>query len=263
MGYTEDGRVKDHKGNWFDSKIEMCKAYGIDYNLFAQRMRRGWSIRQSLETPVDDGYNIMDHEGNLFCSEEEMADAWGINYDAYKNRLKRGWTKEEALTIPKFQSRNREKLVEMLKELDIDDLEEAIRLFRVAYGRDIKKHKHRRRVHKPGPIRSCRDHQGNAFDSRRSMCDYWQMPYTVFNDRIYDKWPLEYALTYPIGGYCIFYDHCGHEFRSIAKMCKFWGIPKSEFCDRMNDGWGLQRSLTEMIPTPEIRQKNKYNKKRK
>lgn len=254
--------VKDHKGNWYPNKIKMCKAYGIDYMLFSERMKRGWSIRQCLETPIEHGCCVIDHEGNQFHSEEEMADAWGINYSAYTYRRKRGWTLEEALTIPKFQAKNKERLVSAIQDLDVDDLEEAIRLFRQTYHRDIKKHNRRRRVHKSGPVTSCHDHCGNAFSSRKDMCEYWHISFTVFNNRTHDMWPLEYALTYPKGQYCAFYDHCGNEFRSIAKMCKFWNVPQSEFCDRMNDGWGLERSLCEKTPTPNIRQQNR-NRQRK
>lgn len=36
-------RVKDHLGNDFDSKEDMCKVYNIDYDTYNSKIGHGWT----------------------------------------------------------------------------------------------------------------------------------------------------------------------------------------------------------------------------
>lgn len=85
--------VKDHKGNEFNNKIDMCDSYGIDFHLYQRRLERKWSVQRALETPKADWCIIYDHLRNKFSSEQEMADAWGLMYSCFSQRLTRGWNK--------------------------------------------------------------------------------------------------------------------------------------------------------------------------
>jgi hypothetical protein len=64
--------IKDHRGDCFKSTFEMCQAWGIDYYLFAERRKRGWSLQQALLTPTSEGSTVFDHEGHVFANEQAM-----------------------------------------------------------------------------------------------------------------------------------------------------------------------------------------------
>lgn len=48
----QEGSVKDHLGNGFNSEREMGEYYGIPYGTFTARKRKGWSIEKILTTPA-------------------------------------------------------------------------------------------------------------------------------------------------------------------------------------------------------------------
>ena len=98
--YTIDKVCMDHKGNKFNSAIEMCKHYNIDYAVFKRRMRLGWSLQRALEQPVQKRCSVQDHKGNWFESIDKMCEYYGINRTTYVMRRKAGLSIEEALTIP-------------------------------------------------------------------------------------------------------------------------------------------------------------------
>ena len=57
--------IVDHKGNVWKSKIEMCKYYNINWTTYDNRMQKGWSMKDALETPVKCKNIITDHKGNV------------------------------------------------------------------------------------------------------------------------------------------------------------------------------------------------------
>lgn len=44
--------VKDHLGNEYRNRYEMCKAYGIRYEAYARRISAGWTLERALTTPM-------------------------------------------------------------------------------------------------------------------------------------------------------------------------------------------------------------------
>ena len=45
-------KIEDHLGNKFKSKRSLCRHWKINYYVFIARERRGWSMKDILETPV-------------------------------------------------------------------------------------------------------------------------------------------------------------------------------------------------------------------
>lgn len=43
---------EDHKGIRYTSKAAMLAAYGISYQTFSKRLRKGMPLEEALETPV-------------------------------------------------------------------------------------------------------------------------------------------------------------------------------------------------------------------
>lgn len=43
---------EDHLGNKYNSIVDMCRAWGILYSNYYSRLQRGWSLKETLETPL-------------------------------------------------------------------------------------------------------------------------------------------------------------------------------------------------------------------
>lgn len=89
-----------YKGKWYESKRELCVAYGMNIHTVSNRMKR-WhcSFEIALETPLY-GRVLVDHLGNRYDTMSNMAKAWHINLGTLCGRLISGWDIKSALTIP-------------------------------------------------------------------------------------------------------------------------------------------------------------------
>ena len=241
--------VKDHRGDTFASELEMCNAWGIEYRLFKERRRHGWSLRQSLSTPYWEGTTVFDHLGNKFSSEDDMCDAYGISHGTYTARLKRGWNREEALTVEPYKPDEMQTLLKEVERYDPEDVMRALNDYKKR-GMLRKRKKFQSEISR-GPIRPpVKDHKGHTFKNQNEMCKFWGIEYKVFHNRDMNYWPICYALTYPKGGPYVFVDHNGNEFKSLAKMCNYYDIDRKVFRDRMNSGWSLKDALTMASESP-------------
>ena len=91
----------DHKGKEYTSILEMCKAYGVSYHKFNERLKKGYTLESALT-----GKNIIknrskevkDFNGKKFESESAMCRHWHVNISTYKKRLKLGYSLKGALT---------------------------------------------------------------------------------------------------------------------------------------------------------------------
>lgn len=90
----------DHKGNKFPSKAAMYRHYGISKYLLGDRLARGWSLQDALETTeaIDPHKPCVDHLGQEFPSVTEMLKHWNVGEVTYRERIRRGNTLEQALS---------------------------------------------------------------------------------------------------------------------------------------------------------------------
>lgn len=93
---------KDHLGNIYKTKTEMCRAWGITHiSTLDRRLAKGLSLEEALTYDSKNNYNIAkpctDHLGNVFDSENSMCKKWGVSRTAYRNALAEGYSSGEAL----------------------------------------------------------------------------------------------------------------------------------------------------------------------
>lgn len=97
-------RFKDHKGKWYSSIAEMCKAYNVSIRTFLRRTKMGEPLKFILEKIKDIGelnaIKIKDHLGKEFKSKRAMCKHWGVSESTFASRIKSGMSIEEALTKP-------------------------------------------------------------------------------------------------------------------------------------------------------------------
>lgn len=208
VGNTPDA-IYDHLGNKFPSQAAMCAYYKIPYEIFAARRYRGDSMEKALTQPVRSRTKkVVDHLGNKYNSIDEMCKAYNTTYKRYYEKLRRGYTMEQAL------STTRKKRTEAVKGKACKDHlgNEYISIAAMckAYNIDPKRY---HSLIKAGhtmeellthqPIRTydsgeCTDHLGNVFKNKKVMAEHYNIPYKTLLHRLYEKWPLESALTFPL-----------------------------------------------------------------
>ena len=91
----------DHKGNVYESAVEMCNAYGIDTGMFYNRINRDWSLEDALTSKkrkTVNGKICIDHLGNEYKSIKEMCKHHNMDARVFHNRINQGWSIGDALT---------------------------------------------------------------------------------------------------------------------------------------------------------------------
>lgn len=90
--------VKDHLGNEYATKTEMCKQYNIALGVFNYRVAKGGSLEDCLTGEAYEGRIRKDHLGRVYSSQTEMCDAYDIPRSRFKERINYGWSIKDALT---------------------------------------------------------------------------------------------------------------------------------------------------------------------
>lgn len=97
--------ITDHLGQHFSSIREMCNYWNIKPGTYANRIRRGFSIKDALMTPVNKkqfNHRISKNKTirNSYETINDMCISYNIKPATVYHRLSKGWTLEDALTIP-------------------------------------------------------------------------------------------------------------------------------------------------------------------
>lgn len=193
----------DHTGKTFDSIKLMCKEYGLDDSTYNNRIKDGWSKEKALTTPVFvPNTDCEDHLGNVFETETDMCRNYNISEGTYRARIRRGWSKEKALTHKvesvkiecedhlgnKYKSR-----LEMCKAWGHKDTRTFdARIDKYGWTLEEALTGNRDFTNKPKKVK---DHLGNSFLTKKSMCENWGVSVSSFDNRIASGWSLRKALT--------------------------------------------------------------------
>lgn len=239
----------------------MCDYWNIDYLVYMDRMRAGWSKEKALITPARK-FNpkfeenthaskyqpCKDHLGNTYISMREMCKHYGIKVNTYRVRLKYGMSVKDALTSKD----------NIRKEKYIDHTGNAFpskKAMCEAWNITLAQYNGRRKMgwplekilttpcHKHN-AKMCFDYKGQAFDSIREMCEAYGITCGKFNFRIKNGWSIEDALTKPCQREQKCTDHEGTVFSSITEMCNHWYISPVKYRSRINKGWSIEEALT-------------------
>lgn len=209
-GVYNTGRVqKDHLGNVFIGLKTMCEHYGITTSAYYQRLRAGWTLEETLTTPIGDhtkkGISCKDHLGNEFSSIGDMLDHYGITRTVYGYRKKLGWTLEKILTTPfKVQDEIKDHLGNEYET--VHDMaskypcktSETYRS-RIKTGMSVEKALMtpvaRRDYQKS---RECFDYLGDRYETLKAMCDHYEIEPNTYKARRRRGMSVEEALTTPV-----------------------------------------------------------------
>lgn len=99
-------------------------------------------------------------------------------------------------------------------------------------------------AYRPRGMKPCRDHTGREFPSLSAMAAAWGLSPVVLRQRLFQKWPLEKALTGLPGCRRVCCDHTGRKFPTVAAMARAWGLSPDCLRERLFRKWPLERALT-------------------
>ena len=186
--------VVDHKGNTYNSVLEMYNAYNLKQVTFYHRKKLGWSLEECL---LGREFYVEDHEGNRFSTMKEMCKYYGVTFATYSYRIKKGFSVEEALL-------GRESYVEDHVGNRFANIKEMCEHWGISYDA----YNHRIKVgwsqydaltvgvERKNPIK--KDHLGNEYPTFKAMCDAYKLPQSVVYRRLATfGFSLEAALTTP------------------------------------------------------------------
>ena len=256
--------VKDHLGNEYETKKELCKAYNISVYTVRNRLNNGFTLEDALTMPVKRGggtreiyVECYDHLGNHFNTITAMCRYWNVNPVLYQNRMRIGWSVEDALTKPEK---------EMKKECTdhLGNRFESISAMCNHYGTTKSRYS---RLLKQGESleyaltskgfkfkhQKCTDHEGNEFVSFAAMCKYWNIPETTYKHREEKGMTVKEILTTPIKKRTLeWIDMFGNKFSTQQEMCNYWNVKMNHYIGRLKLGWSQVEALTT------VTMKNKY-----
>ena len=249
-----DFSCKDHLGKEYETTQEMCKAYNIPKTTFEQRIKKGWPLEKALTGEKHMERICKDHLGNTYKSVPEMCKVYGINRQTYEVRVKSGLSVEEALTKDLRTFKCKDHLGNEYKS--IDEMCKVYGIPRATYdkhikkGWTIKKTLMQKKLNYPnkGCKCQCKDHLGNKYDTKKEMCDAYNISSSLYNSRIRHGWTIKDALTRKQRD-CTCKDHLGNEYSSIEEMCKAYGIDTSVYYFRIRKGLTLKEALTNKTRT--------------
>lgn len=243
-------KVRDHTGKSFVSKGDMCKHWGISLTLFYDRINSGMSLKDALETPINNSsipqIKCQDHKGKWYNSKQEMCAAYNINITTFLSRINSGMTLKEALETPVISVNNRIKEVKDHLGITYPTKKAMCSKYNVpieTYDSRIKKGWTVKEALLGKDKEIIKDHKGKVYKTKLDMCKAYNIEYTLFSSRIRLGWTLEKALTTPITVNVI-KDHTGRIFNTIDDMVETWGITKSAYYQRLAKGWSLKKTLT-------------------
>lgn len=174
--------IKDHLGNTYASRVEMCSFYCITIKAYERRLERGWSLKDALTKPLALNHQSVlthiDHLGNIYSSTKEMCDTYKIKPKTYRKRICSGWSIERALTEPlQFAQQKKKKD----KSTQTSQSPHKIQKTRKSPNKFI-----------------CYDHLGIEYPTLTKMCAKYNIPRQTFKNRT-EKWgwSIEQALTTP------------------------------------------------------------------
>lgn len=95
---------KDHLGHEYEGLQALCDAWGLTIKSYQNRIRAGYSLKDTLEGKVVN-HEVIDHNGIKHDSELAMCRYYNIDSNTYRQRVnRRNWSMQKALETPVKQS---------------------------------------------------------------------------------------------------------------------------------------------------------------
>lgn len=246
----------DHNGKQFESIKEMCDYHGVNVSTYDGRLRSGYSLEVCLSNkPLPSGNNksIADHNGKQFESIKEMCNYHGVSVSTYDGRLRLGYSLDVCLSnkpLPSGKNKpitdHNGKQFESVKAMcKYHNIKTSTYYERKNRGISLEESLKNATVNLS--CTPCTDNEGKRFESKRAMCDYYDVNYYTYKSKIKDGYASEEFLTKkprPKFESTPCTDHEGNQFESKRAMCDYHGVPYNIYHSRLKSGYSLEECLS-------------------
>lgn len=97
-----------YEGITYRSRLALSRKFDIPYDLLKTRLKRGWSLKKAIQTPVrKNNKNTITVDGVTYDSIVSACKKYGIREGKVRVRLSQKWTVDEAFGLVKRKYHNR------------------------------------------------------------------------------------------------------------------------------------------------------------
>lgn len=194
--------VTDHLGQKFANYTELAKHYNCDVKKIRHKIKKGLPIKDAI-IQTKENELIKDHKENIYNSKSEMCEHYGLNLNILIRRQHKhpDWTLEQLLTT---KARRRKQPIQEItykgvKYSSATAFCKAINISYTKYMRGIKLGKTINQIIKENDSkRKVIDHLGNTYDEIKKLCEEYNIPRHIYNQRLKRGWDLKKTLKTPI-----------------------------------------------------------------
>lgn len=222
------------RGKDYPSKIALCREYGIQYMLFIQRERQGWSIEDAVETGVGElrsGGNPVELNGIRYPTVKAVAKEYGLSY----SRLAHYYYRNHDIEVSVQRCLESQGITVELWGRKYNGIAEVSLRFGLKYAALAQRI--RDGMELPRAVKTMLGKepilfQGKQYENFVDLCAEYQIQPGNVYDRLGLGLTLEDALTRPIRdmGRRNYVYYAGKEYMSLRDLCRAYGI--SEMCVR-------------------------------
>lgn len=98
------------EGKYFESYVNLCRHYNVDYGLFCSRLRYGWSVLEALGQKTrlrkPRANTKIKFRGKSYSSMKALSEKFNVPVERVRHRIFKGWTIEEALELQSRKPKN-------------------------------------------------------------------------------------------------------------------------------------------------------------
>lgn len=199
------GKKINYKGVEYTSIKALCEKYKVSYAMVSQRLKKGMSIEEAIETPLKkhrNGIPVM-YKGKQYQSIRSLAKKKNIPYHVVQMRVKKGMNIEKAIDTPvgelmgntiEFKGKTYSSFSKLCKEYNISS---SIALSRLNMGWSLEKTLTK-------PIRKTQNnfipdltYKGIHYNSLKELCDNVGADYQNTLNRLHRGKDLKTAIETP------------------------------------------------------------------
>lgn len=199
------GTIITYNGKQYSSIKTLCKEKNLSYAMVTQRLKKGLSLKEAIETPLKkhrNGISVF-YKGTEYPSLRNLAMSKNVPYHVVQMRVKKGMSVEDAIDIPigelmgndiQFQGKKYSSFSKLCKEYNIST---TIALSRMNMGWSLEKTL-------LTPVRKTKNnyipellYNNKEYTSLKSLCDDIGADYQNTLNRLHRGKSLKEAIETP------------------------------------------------------------------
>lgn len=236
-------REIEYDGKTYETIAELAQYKGKDTKLIYNRLRKGWDLKQSVESGNTLCTSIS-YNGQKYRSIKEMADKLNIPYGVLRSRLQKGQTPDEAVNTPIkrgspvrpviYMGTTYRSLSALARQLDISPASIRNQMFNCGLSLEE-------------AVAHCMEHHrgvslfGKKFNSLKELAEYYEIDLLMLYVYLRNGITLEETVTKMKAREPFIY--AGKSYRTITDLCQAYGVQVETFHIMIQKGATIDQAL--------------------